>query len=167
MKTIIILVCIILFSLFSFNAMGVVKILEIQPSDNSVDNCPCCLALCANLSNTSGDMVKLAFQSNYSGNWDTLEDLGDVNANEMICICVPEFTLFNHTYYWRIIYNQPGIGTQYSENYSLITAQDADSCPCGEGYTGDIEVFDGYSMIGIIGVIGLLGLLIGFKRRNR
>jgi len=165
MKTIVITLGVILFILLSSNAMGVVKILEIQPSDNSVDNCPCCLAICANFSNTSGDTVKMAFQSNYSGSWSNLEDTRIVNADEMICLCVPEFVWFNYTYYWRLLYYDGG--AQYSENYSLTTAQDADNCPCGESCLGDIEVYDGYSMIGLIGIIGILGFLIMYRRKKQ
>ena len=163
-KTILVFVFLMFFSIFCFNVSAVIKIVEIQPSDNSVDNCPCCLAICANLSNTSGDKVKMAFQSNYSGSWSVLEDSHNVNAGEMICICVPEFTLFNHTYYWRILYYDNGV--KYSENYSLTTAQDADSCPCGVADTvrGDIREHNIVGIIGIVGIFGLLGFILNSKR---
>jgi len=140
---------------------------HISPSNNSVDNCPCCLAICAKMSNLTGDAVKFAFQSNYSGSWSNLEDERVVPSNTTYCICVPEFVWFNYTYYWRVVYNV-GDGAEYSDVFSLVTAENVSDCPCGESDSGYVEVYDGYSMIGFVGVIGILGLLFaGFKRRYK
>lgn len=138
---------------------------HVSPSNNSVDNCPCCLALCAKMSNLSGDTIKFAFQSNYSGSWVNLEDDRVVAANSTYCICVPEFVWFNYTYYWRVIYYDEG--AESSDIFCFTTAEDVEDCPCGEsGNAGSVEVFDGYSMLGLVGIVGLLGLLfVRVKRR--
>ena len=140
---------------------------HVYPSNNSINNCPCCLSICAKLTNLSGDTIKFAFQSNYSGSWSNLEDERVVPSNTTYCICVPEFVWFNYTYYWRVVYNV-GDGAEYSDVFSLVTAENVSDCPCGESDSGYVEVYDGYSMIGFVGVIGILGLLFaGFKRRYK
>jgi len=139
---------------------------HINPSNNSIDNCPCCLALCAKMSNISGDYVKFAFQSNYTGSWSSLEGDRVAPANETYCLCIPEFVWFNYTYYWRVVYHD-GNGVNYSDVFSFTTAVDVDDCPCGETGGGDmVEYFD-FGIIGIVGVFGLLSLFFIMDRRNR
>jgi len=105
---------------------------HVEPVNGSVSDCPCCLALCARLTNLSGDTVKFAFQSNYSGSWENLEPVRVVPANESYCLCVPEFVWFNYTYYWRVMYSN-GSGLQYSDVFHFTTAECVEECPCGEG----------------------------------
>lgn len=139
---------------------------HISPVNGSTTDCPCCMAICAKLTNLTGETVKFAFQSNYTGSWAALEETRIVTANNTYCMCVPEFVWYNYTYYWRVAYNI-GNGSEYSDIYHFTTEENIENCPCGEGDTprGDIEVYDGYSMIGILGLIGLLGLII--LRKNK
>jgi len=139
---------------------------HVTPSNNSINNCPCCLAICVKMSNLTGDTIKFAFQSNYTGNWDALEADRIVPANNTYCICVPEFVWFNYTYYWRVIYHD-GNGVNYSDIYHFTTALDVDDCPCGsDAYVGDMVSHDfSLGLIGVFGMIGLLGFIIIKKTR--
>ena len=110
---------------------------HITPVNNSCCNCPCCLSLCAKLSNMSSDTVKFAFQSNYTGSWQNLEDSRVAPANTTYCLCVPEFVWYNYTYYWRVVYYDAS-GANVSDVYSFTTAESAEDCPCGETGEGFI-----------------------------
>jgi len=112
---------------------------HIYPSNNSVNLCPCCLALCAKFTNLSGDTMKFTFQSNYTGSWQNLEDSRVAPANETYCICVPEIVWFNYTYYWRVIYYDDS-GANSSDIFSFTTAAHVEDCPCGDKGSGIIYV---------------------------
>jgi len=135
---------------------------HVYPSNNSINNCPCCLSICAKLTNLSGDTIKFAFQSNYTGSWQNLEDSRIVPSNHSYCICVPEFVWYNYTYYWRVIYND-GSGSNSSDIFSFTTAEHADDCPCGEGNTVFVDEDFMYMFLIIIGLIFLFGS-IGISR---
>jgi len=137
---------------------------HVTPSNNSINNCPCCLAICVKMSNLSGDTIKFAFQSNYTGSWTALEDDRVVPANETYCICVPEFVWFNYTYYWRVIYHDNN-GVNYSDVYHFTTADNIADCPCGTGNNSDMVTYPDFGILGLIGILGLVGLIIIKNRR--
>jgi hypothetical protein len=121
------------------------------------------------MSNLSGDTIKFAFQSNYTGSWVNLEDDRVVPANATYCICVPEFVWFNYTYYWRVIYRDES-GVNSSDIFHFTTAENVDDCPCGE--TGDvghsfIYIDQKDNIIGIIGITGLLVFILNIARRRK
>jgi len=140
---------------------------HINPVNNSCCNCPCCISICAKMSNLTSDTIKFAFQSNYTGIWSSLEDERIAPANATYCLCVPEFVWYNYTYYWRVVYNV-GDGAEYSDIYSFTTEESIDDCPCGEtGNTGSmVEYFD-YGILGLIGILGLLSVLFIVDKRRK
>ena len=141
---------------------------HVLPVSGSSDHCPCCLAICAKLTNMSGDTFKFVFQSNYTGSWKALEDTRTVSANKTYCMCVPEFVWYNYTYYWRVVYNA-GNGAEYSDVFYFTTESDIENCPCGESSTSSRGMVDKHSIpgvIGIIGVLGLIGFIISSGRKN-
>jgi hypothetical protein len=137
---------------------------HISPVNGSDTDCPCCMAICAKMSNLTGDTIKFAFQSNYTGVWSTLEESRTAPSNTTYCICVPEFVWYNYTYYWRIVYNI-GSGTEYSDVYHFTTESNIDNCPCGETGGGDIVFYPDFGIVGLFGILGLVGLIILNKRR--
>lgn len=144
--------------IYSFTSIDC-PVSHVSPSNNSINNCPCCLALCARLTNISGDTIKFAFQSNYTGIWSNLEETRIVDANNTYCLCIPEFVWFNYTYYWRVVYNT-GSGAEFSDIFSFKTAVDVDDCPCGES-SGDTIIIkrELWGVLGLFGFLGFLGLL--------
>jgi len=127
---------------------------HVSPVNGSTTDCPCCMSLCAKFTNLTGDFVKFAFQSNYTGVWSNLEDSRVAPANTTYCLCVPEFVWYDYTYYWRIVYYDDG--ASISDVYHFTTESDVDNCPCGlQDTTSDAIVYYKY-----YDVFGLLALLL-------
>lgn len=150
---------------------------HIEPVNNSNGLCPCCICLCAKLTNLTGPMIKMEFQSNYTGSWTSLEDARNVPANETYCLCAPEFVWYNMTYYWRVIYNE-GYGANSSDIFHFTTATSNDDCPCGGeaiveyiqdngGCRGEIVDSPGFSMISLVFVLGVVMILIKKQRKQQ
>ena len=148
---------------------------HIEPLNNSDGLCPCCLCLCAKLTNMSGPLIKMEFQSNYTGSWVKLEETRNVPSNRTYCLCVPEFVWYNMTYYWRVVYND-GHGANSSDIYHFTTAINPDDCPCGgeaiveylEENTGCCrgEMIDSPS-ISILTIFVIIGLFIFIIKRKK
>lgn len=100
---------------------------HVSPVNQSEDWCPCCLTLCAKMTNMSGPMIKFEFQSNYTGVWAKLEETRIAPANQTYCMLVPEFVWYNYTYYWRVVYNDGG-GAEASDIYHFTTAKNYSIC---------------------------------------
>lgn len=116
----------------------------IYPPTNNSGLCPCCIPLCVGVNNTHGNLMNLTFWSNLSmGYWDYFY-LGVDNVtfayvpNGTYCFNVPNFILYNYTYYWYVNVTDTVTGEyEVSNIYYFTTAESIEDCDCGdEALTG-------------------------------
>lgn len=126
----------------------------IYPEHTSTDICPCCDAMCINITNEYGHPMNITFYRNQSGfDFNQTNKLNEVE-NGSYCFCIDcyyidystlengtVFTplLYNTTYYWYINVTDTILDTSENSEYFLFrTAENTSDCPCGEDSLVDL-----------------------------
>lgn len=125
----------------------------IYPPNNNSGLCPCCIPLCAGVNNTHGNLMNLTFWSNLSmGYWDYFYLGVDTVTfayvtNGTYCFNVPNFILYNYTYYWYVNVTDTVTGEyEVSNIYYFTTAESIEDCDCGEE-TGGLMIIREYNLV--------------------
>lgn len=125
----------------------------IYPPNNNSGLCPCCIPLCAGVNNTQGNLMNITFWSNLSmGYWDYFYLGVDTVTfayvpNGTYCFNVPNFILYNYTYFWYVNVTDTITGEyEVSNIYDFTTAESIEDCDCGEG-SGGLMIIREYNLV--------------------
>jgi hypothetical protein len=162
------------------------SIVYIHPATNSTNVCPCCDAMCANITNENGHPMNLTFHRNDSqtDNYYIVNQLINV-TNGSYCFCIEGHNIkdiyhpmrFNSTYTWYVNVTDTVTDTSYdSDVFFFTTAEFVDDCPCGGdelvtyireegGCRGEIVSSPGFETLGIMTSLILIGLYLYKKRK--
>jgi hypothetical protein len=151
---------------YTFTTISIISLTNVNPTNGSTGECPCCINLCVEISSEEGLLMNLTLYSNLSGVWEYFY-IGEDNvtasnlSNGTYCVSVPYFNEYNHMYYWNASVSD-GATIIESPIWHFSTALTPDDCQFGGGTS--------YTWIVVISIIFLvipIGMLMRGKRKRR
>ena len=147
------------------------------PSNNSIDVCPCCDAMCINVGELNSNVNMTIWRhGEHEASFYMVENYINI-ANGTYCFCIDghidgsmyRSVRYNTTYYWYIYaedYYDNSLNTT-SSTYQFTTATNSTDCSTGASGNPYVVRYDDFGIIGLIGLLGILSLFLLKKKRRK